>query len=188
MTTASIRILCKIVCQTVTVRLWDGAGPYVDQDGEVWRGCAMNGIDVVESAINGEAYTLDMGLTGIPSEISALAWQDYESGEIIGAAVQLLIQPCDEFDQPVGDYESKFNGRIDNVRFADTAQDERVVSDVIAECTNRFTLRRLTNGSVLSDTDQRARAHVLNPSGNPDRFCERVPSLRDKQIVWPRFN
>ena len=188
MTTSSIRILCKIVCQTVTVRLWDGAGPYLDQDGEIWRGCTMTGLDVVEAAINGEAYTLDMGLTGVPSALAALAWQDYQAGEVIGATVQLMIQPCDEYDQPSGDPETKFSGRIDNIRFVDSVNGDQVLSDVIVECINRFSLRRLSSGAVLSDTDQRARAQILNPLGNPDRICERVPLLRDKQIVWPRFN
>jgi hypothetical protein len=66
--------------------------------------------------------------------------------------------------------------------------DEGVTASISVECTNRFTLRRLTSGAVLSDADQRARAAVLNPLGTADRFCERVPLMQDKTIVWPRWN
>jgi hypothetical protein len=55
------------------------------------------------------------------------------------------------------------------------------------EVTNRFTLRRLKSGAVLSDADQRARAAAVNPEEEPDRFCERVPLLQDKTITWPRW-
>lgn len=189
MTTRSIRILCELGFASTTERLWDGSGPYVDGDGNVWRGCAsITGLDVVEAAINGEAYTLEIALTGVPSDIATLAWQDYDAGEVIGASVRLMIQPCDEYDQPNADPQVRFTGTIDNIRFDDTAQEKEIVSAVIVECTNRFSLRRVTSGSVLSDTDQRARSARINPSGNPDRFCERVPLLRDKQIAWPRFN
>lgn len=189
MTTRSIRILCEIEFASTTERLWDGSGPYVDGDGDVWRGCAsVTGLDVVEAAINGEAYTLEIALTGVPSDIAGLAFEEYDEGEIIGSTIRLMIQACDEYDQPDGVPEVRFTGMIDNIRFDDVAQDDEVRSTIVIECTNRFSLRRLTSGAVLSDTDQRARAALTNPAGNPDRFCERVPTLRDKQIAWPRFN
>ena len=53
----SLRILCQLDFPSKTVRLWDGAGPYMDGSGNVWQGMVLNeGLDVVESALNGEAY------------------------------------------------------------------------------------------------------------------------------------
>jgi len=192
MSSRSIRILCRIDWldedETVT-RLWDGSGPYVDADGEVWIGSALiTGLDNIDMAINGEAATLNIELAGVPSEQADATWLAFENDAIIGATFRLYIQPCNaKTDQPVGTPETKFTGKIDNIIFQDKASDANLLSTLTVEITNRFTMRRLTNGAVLSDTDQRARSALLNPSGNPDRFCERVPLMFDKTIVWPRW-
>lgn len=187
---SSLRILLEFTWPNdVVSRLWDGAGPFVDGDGNIWRGSELtNGLDAVEQAINGEAYTLTLALTGVPSSIGDIAYEEYGDGNIVGGTVRILLLECDDSDQPTGTPETRFTGAIDNVVFEDAADDGGVTSSIAVECTNRFTLRRLTNGSVLSDADQRARALVLNPMGNEDRFCERVPLMQDKTIVWPRWN
>lgn len=185
----ALRILCQIDFPSGTARLWDGSGPFLDGDGNIWRGGAViSNIEDIEFALNGEAYTLNITLTGIRSEVAQLGWEGYESGEVIGARFLISIQPCDELDQPIADPEVKFTGNIDNIIFFDRVSEDRPVTDITVECTNRFTMRRLTNGAVLSDADQKARSAVLNPTGTPDRFCERVPQLRDKTLVWPRWN
>lgn len=188
MTIASIRILCEITFPSRTMRLWDGSGPLLDGSGELWTGVVLNeGLDRIESALNGEASTLSMVMSGVDPGIGDLAHHDLEAGEVIGSRVRLLIQPCDRFDQPIGEPEVRFTGTIDNLVIDDSVQGETPVSSVMIEVTNRFALRTLTSGSVLSDPDQRARSAVLNPGADADRFCERVPGLVDKVILWPRF-
>lgn len=185
----SLRILCRIDFPSKTFRMWDGAGPYMDAAGEVWIGARLNeGLDQIESAMNGEAATLMLSLSGVDQEISDLAYEDLEAGEVIGAKVQLMIQPCDEWDQPVGSPEIKFTGFVDNMPSDDAVSGDQVVSTIVLEVRNRFDLRTLTSGAVLSDVDQKARAKVLNPSAAWDRFCERVHTLIDRVIVWPRFS
>ena len=189
MTTKSIRIMAQFDWPNgVISRLWDGSGPMVDGDGNVWKGLALlEGLDQIEHAINGEAYTLSMSLSGVSSALSDVAWEEHENGDIIGGRVLLLIQPCDQWDQPQGSPEIRFTGAVDNIKFDEFVQDNQPHSTITVDCTNRFTLRRLSNGAVLSDTDQRARSAVLNPSAPPDRFAERVPMMRDKKLVWPRY-
>jgi len=185
----SIRILVLMTFPSKTMRLWDGAGPYMDADGDIWVGSVLSeGLDQIETAINGEAATLTLSVSGVAGEIADLAYEDMEDGEVIGAKVQILIQPCDEWDQPVGDAEVRFTGTIDNLLIDDAAAGENVVSAVSIEVTNRFNLRTLTSGAVLSDVDQRARSAVINPGAPADRFCERIPGLSDQTIVWPRFS
>lgn len=185
----SLRILCQLDFPSKTVRLWDGAGPYMDGSGTVWQGMVLNeGLDVVESALNGEAYTLSLGLSGIPTDISDIAYQETEDGDVIGSRIRLMIQDCDENDQPVGSPQVRFTGYIDNIVFNDAVAGDNPTSTVTIECVNRFALRNIRGGSVLSDVDQKARSAVLNPSGTPDRFCERIPGLADKTVQWPRFN
>lgn len=185
----SIRVLALMEFPSKTIRLWDGAGPYLDPDGEIWTGVAINdGLDQIESALNGEASTLTLSLSSLDPRVSELAFTDLEAGNVIGGRVQILIQPCDEWDQPVGDAEVRFTGTIDNMPMDDTVNNDQIVSTVTLEITNRFDLRTLVSGAVLSDVDQRARSAVLNPGGTADKFAERIPGLADKSIVWPRFS
>lgn len=187
---ASIRILVEITWPNeIVTRLWDGSGPVIDDDGEVWRGATISdGLDAIEQALNGEAFTLNMTLAGVRGQNADTAWMAYSDGNIVGASVRLLIQPCDAHDMPVGSPEVKFSGRIDNVIFDDAASDTGVVTSITAEVTNRFTLRRIISGRVLSDIDQKARSAILNPGASPDLFCTEVPKMQDRTIVWPRFN
>src|SRR5690606_1444796 len=157
----------------------------LDADGNLWRCCSLGeGLDVIEAAINGEAATLTVGLSGVDQQFSDLAWEDEEAGNVIGGTVRVMIQPCDDADQPLGDPEVKFTGRIDNIVFQDAVSGDNPVRQVSIECVNRFSMRNLTSGVVLSDTDQRARSAILNPSADPDKFAERVPGLSEKSVVW----
>lgn len=193
MASRSLRILCRIdwVDEAATVsRLWDGAGPFVDTDGEIWVGCAaLTGLEAIEMAINGEAYTLSLTLSGVSSAHADLAWESFTSAEIVGSTVRLLVQKCDPVtDQPIGAPEVRFTGTIDNPVFAKKATADGVLDSITVEVTNRFTMRRRSRGAVLSDADQRARSAILNPGANADRFCERVPLMQDKTVSWPRWN
>lgn len=189
MSLKSIRIMVQVDWPSGAVdRLWDGAGPFVDGDGEVWRGCELpEGLDEIEQVINGEAYVLNLALMNVGQTEAALHWQSIEDGDVIGGVVRIMIQPCDENDQPLGDREIMFTGRVDNVKFDDVTVDDRRVSKITAEVANRFHLRRLKHGAVLSDADQRARSAAINPTEPPDRICERVPLMQDKTLNWPRF-
>ncbi len=189
MTTKSIRILVRFDWPNgVVSRLWDGAGPLVDEDGEIWKGLSLlEGLDDIEHALNGEAYTLSMSLSGLSSHWSDVAWEDYQDGNIIDGGVRLLIQPCDQWDQPQGSPEVRFTGIVDNFQREDFVQNRQPHSTITVDCRNRFTLRRLSNGAVFSDTDQRARSAILNPSAPADRFCVHVPKMRDRNLIWPRY-
>lgn len=191
MTTRSLRILALIEwadAEAPVVRLWDGGGPWMDGDGEVWMGAgAFGSLDEIEMAINGEAAALSLTLSGVAKETSDLAWLSYTNDQIIGSTVTVFIQTCDASDQPVGEPETRFAGVIDDISFRDTVSDDRPMSTIEVPVANLFTVRRLRSGAVLSDADQRARSAVLNPGAEPDRFCERTPLLQDKSVVWPRW-
>lgn len=186
----SLRVLAQLDFPSKIVRLWDGSGGlFVDLDGNKWRPCVLteSALDQIELAINAEAFTLALALSGIDQELSNVIWSDYQAGEVIGTRVRILIQDCDEFDQPVGSPDIKFTGTIDDIIFDDAATNDQTLSTITVEITNRFTLRTLTNGAVLSDVDQKARSAVLNPSAPPDRFCERIPLQIDNTIRWPNW-
>ena len=190
MATKSLKILVRMTFPDGSiVRFHDGAGPFLDADGEVWQGAMLSeGLDEIEHAMNGEATTLILAVSGVAQDASGLAFEEMEAGNVIGGRVELLLQPLDQWDQPTGTAETKFTGTIDNMPMGDTASDTGITSSITLEITNRFTLRRLTSGAVLSDVDQRARSAVLNPSAPADRFAERIPGLAEKTIRWPRYS
>jgi len=188
MTIKSIRVLARIDLPTGTVRIWDGTGPYLDGDGEVWVGAGLvSGLDLIEHAINAEAASLDITLASTNPQFGDLAWADTEEGDAIGSRLQILIQPCDAYDQPVGAAEVRFTGKVANLKFSEQVQGDEILSTLFVQVENRFNLRMLKNGAVLSDVDQRARSAVINPGANPDRFAERVSLLADKTIAWPKL-
>jgi hypothetical protein len=191
MTVRSLRILVQIDWaggDVETSRVWDGAGPFVDADANVWIGAgALGNLDEIEQAINGEAAAINLTLTGAAREESDIVWLHYTNEEIVGSAVTILIQEGDETDQPVGTPEIRFAGTIDDIAFKDAVSGDRPVSTIEVPVVNKFTVRRIRSGAVLSDADQRARSAVLNPGADPDRFCERVPMLQDKTVTWPRW-
>lgn len=185
-----VRILCRMEFPSTTVRFWDGSGPFLDEDGFLWRQANLveGGLDAIEMAINGEAFTLTLGISGLDRLSVDLAWEDYQNGDIIGAKVQIMTLDCDRWGQAIGAPDVRFTGRIDDLTFETVTDSSQVTSSIRVDVVNRFTLRTLTNGAVYSDIDQKARSAVLNPSAPPDRYCERIPLMIDKTIKWPNWS
>lgn len=188
----SLRILVQIdwaAGDTPVTRLWDGGGPWVDADGNVWLGAGSFGnLDEIGMAINGEAAEINLTLSGIGAAESGFAWLAYANEQIIGSSVAILIQSCNANDQPIGLPETRFSGAIDDITFSDKVADSRPTSTISVPVVNKFTVRRLSSGAVLSDADQKARSAILNPGADPDMLCERVPLLADRTRTWPRWN
>jgi hypothetical protein len=185
----AIKILCRMDFPSSTVRLWSGSEPYIDVDGYVWRSCRLDdaGLDAIEAAVNGETVTLSLALEGVDPQISDIAWQETEAGDVIGAIVQILAQDVDAENNPIDAADVLFTGTIDNIQFGDSADANGIRSSISIECVNRFALRTQTSGRVLSAVDQRARSAVLNLGANPDEFCDRTPGLAEKVIRWPNW-
>lgn len=187
---ASLRILCDLELPDQTIRIWDGtSGKFIDGDGNVYRPSQFteDALQSVEAAINGEAYTLNLGLINIPQSVANTIWEYDETSSIEGAPFILKLQELDDYEQPVGDPDVRFTGSVANLVVDDQATDDGVVSVVKVAVVNSFTLRGMTSGAVLSDVDQKARSAVLNPSASADLFCARVPGLRDRKIRWPNW-
>lgn len=186
----SLRILCDAELPDETLRLWDGSGgSFVDADGNTYRAAQFtdDALQQIEAAINGEAFTLSLSLLAVSQSIADGIWQYDETSSIQGSPFIVKLQVLDEDEQPDGDPIVVFTGEIDNLDVVDEATTTGITSRVNVEITNRFTMRTLTNGAVLSDVDQRARSKQLNPSAPDDKFCVRVPRMRDKKIKWPSW-
>lgn len=186
----ALRVLCQVDLPSGPIRMWDGSGgSFLDADGNIYRSCILtdDALDTIEMAINAEAFTLSLVVNGIDEKTSNSIWTDYQAGTVKGSRFRIMIQKLDEYDQPIGQPQIKFTGRIDNLVWNDGVDGEQIRSNITIEITNRFTMRTLTSGAVLSDTDQKARSAILNPGAPADRFCERVPLMRDQTVRWPNW-
>ncbi|UYE95741.1 hypothetical protein HAAEEKHM_00021 [Sinorhizobium phage AP-16-3] len=186
----SLRILCDVVLPEETIRVWDGSGgTFVDGDGNFYRPAQFteDALQSLEAAINGEAFTLALSLISVSQSAADSIWEYDEAASVQGSPFVVKLQILDEDEQPDGDPIVVFSGEIDNLDVADESTADGIKSVVNLEVTNRFTLRTVTNGAVLSDVDQRARSALLNPSAADDEFCKRVPLMRDQTIKWPNW-
>lgn len=191
MSIKSLRILCEAILPDTVIRIWDGSGGiFVDDEGNSYRPAEFteDALQQIEAAINGEAFTLALSLVSVSSSVADQIWQYDESASIQGSPFIVKLKVLNDEEQPDDNPPIVvFTGEIDNLDVVDEASSEGITSRVNIEITNRFTLRTLTSGMVLSDVDQRARAKVLNPLAPDDRFCERVPRMRDKTVKWPNW-
>ncbi|RAS16113.1 hypothetical protein [Ensifer adhaerens] len=187
----SLRILCDVMLPGEDpIRVWDGSGgTFVDGDGNFYRPAQFteDALQSIEAAINGEAFTLALSLISISQSVADSIWDYDETTSVQGSPFVVKLQILDEFEQPDGEPIVVFTGEIDNLDVADESTEDGIKSIVNLEVTNRFTLRTVTNGAVLSDVDQRARSSLLNPSAADDEFCKRVPLMRDATIKWPNW-
>lgn len=193
----SLKILVRLDFPAGTVRLWCGSGPFMDADGYTWKGggeLSSEALKSLQYAFAGELVTFEAWMAGTSSDFSDIAYLETQNDDVIGSVFQVLTQTCDEYGQPDGtDPVVRFTGEIIDVKFRDTIEqknenEKQNLYQVGITVANRNNLRRLNSGSVLSDADQKARSAVLNPSGNPDKFCERVPLMSDRTLNWPRFS
>lgn len=186
----SLRVLCEVNLPSKTLRWYDGSGgPFIAQDGQIYRSCVLtdDALDQIELAINAEAFTLSLVISGIDGITSDAIWTDYQAGTIKGSRFRLSVQKCDEFDQPMGVPAIKFTGRIDNLIFSDAADEDGIRSSIVVEVTNRFALRKKVNNGVLSDVYQRMHSAIINPGAPTDRFAERIPLYLSKKLRWPKW-
>ncbi|WP_310622486.1 hypothetical protein [Flexibacterium corallicola] len=187
----TIKILVLIDFPDEPVRLWSGSGPYIDADGAHWRGAGelpQQALQQLEYAFAGEAVQMDFAMSGIPQDIAQIGFEETKKKDLIGSKFQVLLQDCDGYHQPLETSPKVvFTGRVADFRFKDKVGDVGPIYELIMSVANRNLRRRMTDGSVLSDINQRSRASLLNPHAPSDKFCERVPLLADQTIVWPRF-
>jgi hypothetical protein len=165
---------------TTPMRIWTGAGK-LQSGGTEWDGLGQLGsISGLEQAVNGEAPETTFVLSGINSEIMALArdeWADEAKDRLIKVLLQFHNEaddrPLELFDEPY----AIWAGRMQTPRFELQGPTTRRIT-VSAE--SLFALRSRPTFSQYTDADQKSRF-----AG--DRGFEFVPGLTNKTVTWPDF-
>lgn len=194
MSVRKVMILMKMEFPQGTSRFWFGSCPYVDKDGEHWRAAGElpeSSLNTIQYAFSGEASVMEIGLSGVPQDIADLAYEETQEDDVIGSEVQILLQSCDQYFQPLASGPIvKFTGEVIDVNFHKRAIDDEaqphILHEVVLVVANVFHARKSRRNAVLSDSDQKALSLKLNPDLPPDQACERVPLMNEQTITWPR--
>lgn len=170
-----------------TVRLWSGAGDFpvsadaIEPDGATYKGMGtLQGIPSLSALINGVAERVAFTLSGIPSEVMALA--DGEAGAVRNRTVNVGILPLGADLQPIGNV-LWFRAYEADVLSVDKGSnnDGAITRTVSLSVGSAFTARKRPLISNWTDVDQKRRS-------DDDLFCERTPFYsQGTTITWPRF-
>jgi len=175
---ASFLVLLDFLSQPS--RIWTGAGK-ITAGGYDWLGVGqLASISGLEQAINGEAPTTTLGISGVDPALVPIARDEFEA-EAKDRLAKVLIQFHNlEDDRPLEFFDAPFAvwaGRMQTAQFEMQGPKKRSIS-IVAE--SLFSLRSRPSYSQYTDTDQRARF-------DGDRGFEFVPSLLNKIVTWPDY-
>lgn len=153
------------------VRLWNGYGA-LSWNGEQWLGGGeLLELSGVEETATTSAAGVKVSLSGIPSDMLALALGEHYQGR----PARLWLGAMDEAGQIVADPIPLFSGRMDVMNIDEGAE----TSTIVLSAENR--LIDLKRQDELRYTD--AAQQALYPG---DRGLEFVAALQDRELVWGR--
>lgn len=152
------------------VRFWGGIGP-LPWNGNTFTGAGnLGNVSAVEETAETKATGLTFSLSGIPSELIAVALGEHYQGRACAMWIGLFDENWALIDDPV----LAFSGRMDVMLVEDGGRTCTI--QVTAE--NRLIdLDRPNETRYYTDQDQQAEY-----SG--DRFFEFVPAMQEAVVVW----
>lgn len=170
------------------VRLWLGVGhckagiDATDGAGATYKGLGtMLNLPAFTQLVNGAADRVEFRLSGVPSEIMALASQE-ATDEVKGAALLVGVGVFDADWQLIAQPTWIKRYIADFVRVEMESATEGITRTVVLSARSFLTGRRRPGLSYWTDADQQA----LHPG---DRFCERTALYsQETSKAWPRFS
>ena len=152
------------------LRCWNGLG-IITWDGRTWTGAGQfMAIGQIEETRAIEATSLSLSLSGVPSALVAVAYEDFSQGRPVTVWLGLMdVTAGTIISSPV----QIFAGRMDTISDQDDGQTAMI--SVSAE-SNLADLDRL-RVRYLTDQDQQRLFEG-------DRSLRYVPAIQDKPIYW----
>lgn len=164
-------ILAEAEFASGTVRLWNGHGP-LSWDGEQWLGGGtLLELSSVEETASTSAAGVKISLSGIPSDMLALALGEHYQGR----RVRLWLGAMDDAGQIVADPIPLFAGRMDVMNIDEGAE----TSTIVMSAENQLIDLKRADDLRYTDAAQKA----LYPG---DRGLEFVAALQDRELIWGR--
>lgn len=171
------------------VRLWQGNGPLVTNDGNEWLAIGNFGeMDGIEQAVNGEAPEATFTLSGIDADIMRLARDEF-AAEVRGRQVRVYLQffGVDDPDDPdnqrcLDNPYPIWSGRMLRPSFDfDSGDAQNPASrSVSVSAESLFSLRSRPRWATYTDRDQQHRF-------DGDKGFQFVGTLANKVVTWPDY-
>lgn len=152
------------------IRLWSGVGP-ITWAGQTWTGGGqLLEVSSIEETKAVEATAASITLSGVPSELVAVAYGDFSQGRPVRIWLGLMnMNNGTILENPV----QIFAGRLDTIGDADSGETATIA--VSAE-SNLADLDRL-RARFYTDQDQQ---RIFEG----DRSLRYIPSMQDRAITW----
>jgi hypothetical protein len=152
------------------IRLWSGVGP-ITWNGQTWTGGGqLLEVSSIEETKAVEATAASITLSGVPSELVAVAYGDFSQGRPVRIWLGLMnMNNGTILENPV----QIFAGRMDTIGDADSGETATIA--VSAE-SNLADLDRL-RARFYTDQDQQ---RIFEG----DRSLRYIPSMQDRAITW----
>lgn len=164
------------------VRLWTGFGPLatpaddIDPSGATWNGLGIAAIPAIKTLISGVADRVDFRLTGVTSQMVALATEDAD--EVYHKEIRIGSVEFDSAWQLIGGIAWEWRGIADHISIE--SQDEEGVRkrSITQSAASADTKRANPQFAYWTDASQRKRSP-------DDRFCDHVALI--SQSVARKF-
>jgi hypothetical protein len=152
------------------IRLWSGVGP-ITWNGQTWTGGGqLLEVSSIEETKAVEATAASITLSGVPSELVAVAYGDFSQGRPVRIWLGLMnMNNGTILENPV----QIFAGRMDTIGDADSGETATIA--VSAE-SNLADLDRL-RVRYYTDQDQQ---RIFEG----DRSLRYIPSMQDRPVTW----
>jgi len=152
------------------IRLWSGVGP-ISWDSKTWTGGGqLLEVSSIEETKAVEATAASITLSGVPSELVAVAYGDFSQGRPVRIWLGLMNMTSGAIlENPV----QIFAGRMDTIGDSDSG--ETATISVSAE-SNLADLDRL-RARFFTDQDQQ---RIFEG----DRSLRYIPSMQDRNVTW----
>lgn len=172
-------LLLELMFLSGTIRLWEGFGALVTNDGKSFQGtAALGSIEGISQSINGTAPEVRFRLSGVDADFAVKAKADAD--EYVYRPAVVYIQFFDENWQCLDNPYALTVVRMTGLEVSFDGSGDSRVYEVSVNAETPFAVRRRAPFGYLTDRDQQLR----HPG---DKGLERVAGIDNRNITFPIF-
>lgn len=180
-----VSLYAKFDFKSTPIYVWEGDGPHTrtlnaaPQVFEGLYGSPLITITGLKPSINGDAQTLNLGMSGIDTRIINAALEDVAAQEIEGRSINIWIGflLLDGSFSPLDGLSTIGTWIMQKPTFDYSSTGDRSIN-MTAE--TLFVQRDRSPLGTRSDRDQERRY-------NGDKFFDQMPIIKNRIVPWPRY-
>lgn len=183
--TVGVSLYAQMDFKSTPIYLWEGDGPQtrtLNASPQIWEGLygsPMISVTGLKPSINGDAQTLNIGLSGVDNRIINAALEDVAAQEIEGRSINIWIGflLLDGTYTPLDGLSSIGTWIMQKPSFDYNSTGDRSIN-MTAE--TLFVQRDRSPLGTRSDRDQQRRY-------NGDKIFDQMPIIKNRVVPWPRY-